>query len=59
VGALVGINFARIANPAKDFPVWLGVFALVGMIAANVVLIIIHDLSKTAKQQPNNESKIA
>ena len=56
---MVGINFARIANPAKDFPVWLGVFALVGMIAANVVLIIIHDLSKTAKQQPNNESKIA
>lgn len=57
-GALGGVYFTRIANPAKDFPVWVGLFALLGVIVANVVALIITEITKTT-QLPNDESKIA
>jgi hypothetical protein len=57
-GALAGIYFTPIATPAKNVPAWAGLFALVGVIAANVVVLIIHEITKTTPL-PNDESKIA
>ena len=52
---MIGVNFARIANPAKDFPAWVGVFALVGVITANAFVLIIHQITKTTEPDKTAE----
>jgi hypothetical protein len=45
-GGLGGVYFTPIAKPAQDFPVWVCLFALLGIMAANVVFLIITEITQ-------------
>lgn len=45
-GAIAGALFTNIANPNQDFLYLLVLFALIGVIFANLVLLLIYELSK-------------
>ncbi len=57
-GAVGGIYFTAIANPPEDFSNWIGMFAILGIIAANLIVLIIYEITKTT-EAPENASEIA
>jgi hypothetical protein len=46
-GAIAGVLFTRIANPPEGFLYWIPLFAMFGVIAANLVLLIVYAISKS------------
>ena len=46
-GAIAGVLFTRIATPPEGFVYLMVLFALFGVIAANLVLIIVYEISKS------------
>ena len=50
LGAIGGVIFTWIANPPVDFGIWIGLFAMVGVIVANLILLILVELSKSFTQ---------
>ena len=46
-GAIFGALFTNIANPNQDFFYLLVLFALIGVIFANLILLLIYELSKS------------
>jgi hypothetical protein len=46
-GAIVGVLFTRIANPPEGFLYLIPLFAMFGVIAANLILLIVYELSKS------------
>ncbi len=57
-GAVGGIYFTAIANPPEDFPNWIGLFAILGVIAANLIFLVIYEIAKTT-EPPEKASEIA
>ncbi|MCL4429383.1 MAG: hypothetical protein M1167_01400 [Chloroflexi bacterium] len=45
-GAIGGIYFTAVANPPTDFSYWLPLFGLLGVIVANLALLIVYKMSK-------------
>ena len=50
LGATGGVIFTWIANPPVDFDIWIVLFAMVGVIVANLILLILVELSKSFAQ---------
>ena len=49
-GAIAGALFTKVANPPQDYLNWIALFALMGVIVANLVLLIIYKLIKSLNQ---------
>ena len=49
-GAIAGALFTKLANPPEGFLNWIGLFALIGVIVANLILLIIYEISKSFNQ---------
>jgi hypothetical protein len=46
IGAIAGVLITRTANPPVNFLYMMVLFALFGVVAANLVLIIAYEISK-------------
>ena len=46
VGALVGILYISAVKPGYDYFVWLGLFAIIGVGAGNLMLLILYEILK-------------
>ncbi len=46
IGAIAGVLFTRIANPSEGFLYLMVLFALFGVIAANLILVVVFEISK-------------
>jgi uncharacterized membrane protein len=56
-GAMGGIYFTAIANPPEDFSNWIVLFAIFGIIVANLIFLVIYEIAKTSGA-PENASEI-
>jgi hypothetical protein len=56
IGAFLGVYVTPIAHPAEGISIWIGLFALAGVIAANVVAIIVTEIAKSF-MEPNETPK--
>ena len=45
-GAVAGVLFTRIANPPEGFLYWIPLFAMFGVIVANLILLVVYEISK-------------
>ena len=46
LGAIAGIFFTRIADPPEGFLNWIVLFAMLGVIVANLILLIVYKILK-------------
>ena len=46
VGALFGILYIAAVKPGYDYFVWFGLFAIIGVGAGNLVLLILYEILK-------------
>ena len=46
IGALFGMLVMAAAKPDYDFFVWVGLFAIIGVGAGNLVLLILYEILK-------------
>ena len=46
IGALFGILYISAVKPGYDYFVWLGLFAVTGVGAGNLVLLILYEILK-------------
>jgi hypothetical protein len=49
-GAIAGILFTVIANPTDDYLNWIVIFPIIGIIVANLILLIVYGVSKSPRQ---------
>jgi hypothetical protein len=50
LGAFAGIYIVDLAKPALNFSYWLGAFAILGVGAGNVVLLIVYKIYGWVKE---------
>jgi hypothetical protein len=46
VGALFGILYIAAVKPGHDYFIWLGLFAIIGVGAGNLVMLILYEILK-------------
>ncbi len=46
-GAIAGALFTKVANPPEGFLNWIVLFAMLGVIVANLILLIVYEISKS------------
>jgi hypothetical protein len=49
IGAKAGVLFTKIANPPEGFLNWIALFAIIGVIIANLLLLITCEISESLK----------
>jgi amino acid transporter len=50
LGAFGGALFTKVTNPAQDYFNWIVMFAIIGVIVANLILLLIYEISKSFSQ---------
>ena len=51
IGAIAGVLFTKIVNPPEGFLNWIALlFAIIGVIIANLILLMIYEISKSLIQ---------
>ena len=49
IGAFIGVYFIDITKPAMDFSYWLGAFAILGVGAGNLALLVLYKIFQWLK----------
>ncbi len=55
LGELVGALFVAATRPGYDYFVWLGLFAIIGIGAGNLVLLVLYEILKGVEAEQKEE----